>query len=210
KATVEGMYAEAAGIADENVRKALRTHALKSQSAQRLNAMIELAKTERTVVLPMSMIDTDPLLLGVENGVIDLRTGVFRPAEREDYITKRCGVAFDPLATCPNWDAFLRQILNAAPPKAAEIEAAKLEAAKAKAEAEAAAVEADSVKAEAKKTGDVNTDNQTENKIRRSIDKKMTAEAKATAAEAKVERLKRAPITSARLRAYIRRACGYT
>src|SRR5262249_54906626 len=89
-------------------------------------------------------------------------------------------------------------------------EAAKLEAAKAKAEAEAAAVEADSVKAEAKKTGDVNTDNQTENKIRRSIDKKMTAEAKATAAEAKVERLKRAPITSARLRAYIRRACGYT
>ena len=110
KATVEGMYAEAAGIADEGERTALRKHALKCQSAQRLAAMVELAKTERAVVLPVSTIDTDPLLLGVENGVIDLRTGRFRPAEREDYVTKRCGVAFDPSATCPNWDAFLQRI----------------------------------------------------------------------------------------------------
>jgi P4 family phage/plasmid primase-like protien len=112
KATVEGMYAEAAGIADEGVRKALRTHAMKCQSAQRLAAMVELAKTERAVVLPVSLIDVDPLLLGVENGVIDLHTGLFRPAEREDYVTKRCGVAFDPTARCPNWDAFLRRIFE--------------------------------------------------------------------------------------------------
>ena len=110
KATVEGMFAEATGIADEDVRNAQRKYALKCQGAQRLAAMVELAKTERAVILPVSMIDTDPLLLGVENGVIDLRTGVFRPAEREDYVTKRCGVAFDPSATCPNWDAFLQRI----------------------------------------------------------------------------------------------------
>jgi P4 family phage/plasmid primase-like protien len=137
KATVEGMYAEAAGIADEDVRKALRAYALRCQSAQRLAAMVELAKTERAVVLPVSMVDADPLLLGVENGVIDLRTCLFRPAEREDYVTKRCGVAFDPLAKCPNWDAFLRRIFDA-------------------------------------------------------------------------EQFKHTPKTSARLRAYIRRACGYT
>jgi putative DNA primase/helicase len=113
KATVEGMYAEATGIADEGVRTALRKHALKCQSAQRLAAMVELAKTEKAVVLPISMLDADPLLLGVENGVIDLRTGLFRPAEREDYVTKRCGVAFNPLAKCPNWDAFLRRIFDA-------------------------------------------------------------------------------------------------
>jgi putative DNA primase/helicase len=110
KATVEGMYAEAAGIADEEIRKALRKHALKCQSAQRLAAMVELAKTERAVVLPIRTIDADPLLLGVENGVIDLRTGLFRPTEREDYVTKRCGVAFDPSARCPNWVAFLSRI----------------------------------------------------------------------------------------------------
>ena len=110
KATVEGMFAEATAIADEAVRNAQRKYALKCQGAQRLAAMVELAKTERAVVLPVSMIDSDPLLLGVENGVIDLRTGVFRPAEREDYVTKRCSVAFDPSATCPNWDAFLQRI----------------------------------------------------------------------------------------------------
>jgi putative DNA primase/helicase len=111
KATVEDMYAEAAGIADEGVRNALRKYALKCQSAQRLAAMIELAKTEKAVVLPISMIDSDPLLLGVENGVIDLRTGGFRPAEREDYVTKRCSAAFDPSAKCPNWEVFLQRIL---------------------------------------------------------------------------------------------------
>jgi putative DNA primase/helicase len=147
KATVEAMYAEAMGIADEGVRNALRKHALKCQAAARLAAMVELAKTERAVILPVARVDTDPLLLGVENGVIDLRTGSFRPAEREDYVTKRCGVAFDPKAKCPNWDAFLRRIFNAAP-KPAEIAAAETEAAKARAEAEAADIEA--TKAEAK------------------------------------------------------------
>lgn len=110
KKTVEAMFAEAAGIADEGARKALRAHAIKCQSAQRLAAMVELAKTELAVVLPVSMVDADPLMLGVENGVIDLRTGSFRPAEREDYVTKRCGAAFDPKAKCPNWDAFLKKI----------------------------------------------------------------------------------------------------
>ncbi len=40
--------------------------------------------------------DADPWLLGLQNGVLDLRTGTFRPAAREDFITKRSGVAFDP------------------------------------------------------------------------------------------------------------------
>src|SRR5262249_39957314 len=75
KATVEGMFAEATAITDEGVRNALRKYALKCQGAQRLAAMVELAKTERAVILPVSMVDTDPLLLGVKNGVIDLRTG---------------------------------------------------------------------------------------------------------------------------------------
>jgi putative DNA primase/helicase len=72
--------------------------------------MVELAKTEKAVVLPVSMVDADPLLLGVENGVIDLRTGGFRPAERGDYITKRCNVVFDCDAKCPEWDTFLKKI----------------------------------------------------------------------------------------------------
>jgi putative DNA primase/helicase len=110
KATVEGMYAEAASFVDEDARKALHVRTPECQSAQRLAAMVGVGQDRAGGHPPVSMIDTDPMLLGVENGVIDLRTGLFRPAEREDYVTKRCGVAFDPSATCPNLDAFLQRI----------------------------------------------------------------------------------------------------
>jgi putative DNA primase/helicase len=63
--------------------------------------------------LPVSKLDADPYLLGVKNGVVDLRTGEFREARREDYVTKRAGTAFDPRARCPQWNAFLRTILGA-------------------------------------------------------------------------------------------------
>lgn len=40
-----------------------------------------------------SIWDKNHFLLGVKNGVVDLFTGEFREAKREDYITKRCSVA---------------------------------------------------------------------------------------------------------------------
>ncbi len=51
--------------------------------------------------------DGDPLLLGVKNGVVDLRDGSFREARREDLITKQANVNFDKGATCPLWMKFL-------------------------------------------------------------------------------------------------------
>jgi putative DNA primase/helicase len=110
KATVEQMHAEAMRINDEAVRASLRKHALASQSAQRLAAMVKLAQSEMEVVLGVERLDADPRLLGVQNGVIDLRTGKFRPARREDYVTKRAAVAFNANAKCPNWEAFLDKI----------------------------------------------------------------------------------------------------
>ena len=62
------------------------------------------------MILPVEKIDADPLLLGVRNGVIDLRDQTFRPARKEDYVTKRANVDHDPQATCPNWEAFLETI----------------------------------------------------------------------------------------------------
>ena len=43
----------------------------------------------------------------MQNGVVELKTGKFRPARREDLITKRANVIFDPNAQCPNWLKFL-------------------------------------------------------------------------------------------------------
>jgi putative DNA primase/helicase len=111
KAAVEAMFAEASQINDEDRRKAHRNYALKSQDAKRLAAMINLAQSESEVILSVNEIDADPFLLGVQNGIVDLRTGTFREARREDCITKRAGTAFDAGARCPNWEAFLKRVL---------------------------------------------------------------------------------------------------
>src|SRR5262249_17546062 len=67
KATVEQMHAEAMRINDEAVRASLRKHALASQNAQRLTAMVKLAQSELEVVLSVERLDADPRLLGVQN-----------------------------------------------------------------------------------------------------------------------------------------------
>ncbi len=53
--------------------------------------------------------NVDPWLLGVNNGVIELKTCAFRAATKEDYITMQADVAYDPDALCPNWDSFMER-----------------------------------------------------------------------------------------------------
>jgi putative DNA primase/helicase len=43
----------------------------------------------------------------VENGVVDLKTGIFREALRSDLITMCANVIYSPEAGCPNWTKFL-------------------------------------------------------------------------------------------------------
>jgi putative DNA primase/helicase len=107
KETVIAMYSEALGLANEQRRTALLKRALKGQAEARLKAMVSLAESEAAVVLPANNLDADPWVLGVQNGVIELKTGKFRPARREDLITKRANVVFDPNACCSNWLKFL-------------------------------------------------------------------------------------------------------
>lgn len=57
-----------------------------------------------------SELDRDPDLLGVQNGVVDLRTGELRPAAREDYVTKRAAAAYNPKASAPRWLRFIDEI----------------------------------------------------------------------------------------------------
>jgi putative DNA primase/helicase len=112
KATVEEMFAEASRINDENRRTEMRKWAIACQSAPRLAAMVKLAESEIEIVLAVNKLDADPYLLGVQNGVVDLRTVTFRVASRDDYVTKRAGVAFDVHAGCPNWTTYLNKIFD--------------------------------------------------------------------------------------------------
>jgi putative DNA primase/helicase len=47
--------------------------------------------------------DPDPWIIGVENGVVDLRSGLLRPGRPADNVTLASGVPYLPEAPCPRW-----------------------------------------------------------------------------------------------------------
>lgn len=112
KLTTRFMLAEAAKAPTDERMKALGKHALKSQSESRLNAMINLAKSEPGIAAVPEAFDADPWLLNVRNGTVDLRTGKCRDHRHEDLLTKIAPVVYDQHATCPTFLRFLRDIMK--------------------------------------------------------------------------------------------------
>jgi len=95
--TVRSIYRSAADLEDE-ARKTLAAHALKSESAKKLTDMLALARS----LLPClpDDFDRDPMLFNMANGTLDLQTGDLRPHRPEDRITHLSPVVYDPKAEC--------------------------------------------------------------------------------------------------------------
>jgi putative DNA primase/helicase len=91
---------------------ALARHAQKSEASSRINALIEVARTEPGIPIMPDQLDTDPYLLNVMNGTLDLRTGELRPHRREDLITKLAPVEFDSRAQSQTFMKFLSRITD--------------------------------------------------------------------------------------------------
>ncbi len=106
KAIPDEIMSEAAGLGDGG--KDLARWAQTSASAERLLAMLKLARSASAIAVTPRQFDRDPMLLAVRNGTIDLRTGERRPHDPTDYITKLAPVIHDPDAKCPTWDAALQ------------------------------------------------------------------------------------------------------
>ncbi len=97
----------------EKIRKKIKEilgWAQKSEAENRIGAMINLAKTESKIALCPEVFDADPLLLGVKNGVIDLRTSCLIEPRRDQYITRTAGIEYRPDATASTWKTFLERI----------------------------------------------------------------------------------------------------
>jgi putative DNA primase/helicase len=109
KEAVRSIYREASEAEDEDRRKALAKHATRSEGADKIRAMIELARSEQPVT--PDELDVNPLLLNAKNGTIDLRTGELREHRREDLITKMAPVEYEPNADAPTWAATLERVL---------------------------------------------------------------------------------------------------
>lgn len=81
--------------------------AKQSESAPRIAAMLDLARSEPGIPIKPADLDRDPFALNVANGTLDLRTGTLRDHCRDDLLTKLCPTAYRPDAVCPHWEQFL-------------------------------------------------------------------------------------------------------
>jgi putative DNA primase/helicase len=108
--TARNIYAEAAESNDPDRRKALGLWAKTSESRGRIENALALAEAQPGVADLVEHYDTDPLLIGMPNGVYDLRHDEFRDGRRADRITLSSGVEYDPTATCPRWECFQSEI----------------------------------------------------------------------------------------------------
>lgn len=112
KRTVRNMYQTAAFLSNDQERRLLVDHALRSESANRLRAMVEVAGWDPAVTITPDQLDQDQWTLNVANGEIDLLTGALREHNRENLVTKVAPVCYDETARCPVWEGFIHQVFG--------------------------------------------------------------------------------------------------
>ncbi|MDY6987713.1 MAG: phage/plasmid primase, P4 family [Thermodesulfobacteriota bacterium] len=112
RATVRGIYREAAKIKNKSDREAMAKHALKCESEAKIRAMLSLAESEEGIPVTPGQLDTEPMLLNCKNGTVDLRSGKLLSHNRAHLITKLAPVAYDPQAACPLWLKFLADVFG--------------------------------------------------------------------------------------------------
>ncbi|GFK95469.1 hypothetical protein NNJEOMEG_03332 [Fundidesulfovibrio magnetotacticus] len=120
----EKEIAEAKAAHDDDKQKRLEKYckrirkkvdALRDGAGVTAALRFSLSNDDPLIVL-MKEFDQDPYLVGVANGVLDLRTGEFREARPGDMISRTTEVAWDTEkgidSPCPTWEAFVREIVG--------------------------------------------------------------------------------------------------
>ena len=112
KRTARQRAKTALGIDSEDERRREILWAFQSEGRYRIDAALELAKSEAPISDGGEGWDADSWLFGVANGIVDLRTGKLREATQADRITKFSPVAFDPDAKCLRFEKFLEEVFE--------------------------------------------------------------------------------------------------
>lgn len=118
---ISQQVAQAAGDGNENERQ--RLEALRGQLDKRINRLRSQRGRTNTLAFAHTCqgglgiigdeLDSNPWLLAVENGVIDLRTGHLRSGHREDYVTMASSVPWEGIdAPAETWERALLEIFN--------------------------------------------------------------------------------------------------
>jgi len=102
-ASARDRYRSASNITDLKERERVANWSIGSENRSRLESTIAIAKNLQPISDTGEHWDNNPWLLGVLNGVVDLKTGLLRDGKPEDNITMSTCVKFDPGAQCPLW-----------------------------------------------------------------------------------------------------------
>ncbi|MPZ49034.1 MAG: hypothetical protein GEU75_06965 [Dehalococcoidia bacterium] len=112
KEAVRQRYFAATALDDLTERGLQARFAVSSENRQRLDAMLALAQSELPISDAGDAWDKDPWLLGVNNGVLDLRIGEVMDGLPSQRITNFTPIGFDPAAECPRWLQFLDEVFG--------------------------------------------------------------------------------------------------
>ena len=96
---------------DDPTARRLMAHVSRSQRVGGIKAMIEMAESEKGMTVSAAGFDRDPMLLGVQNGVVDLSTSELLPCTPDLLVSKKANVAYDPFADCPKFKTALKMWL---------------------------------------------------------------------------------------------------
>lgn len=99
-------------LKNDDAKKRLWKWAFDGEKRARITNTLALAQSVPPLSDRGDNWDPDPMLLGVINGVIDLRRGELRAARPEDRVTMRANVPFDPAAVCPLWERTISEIFG--------------------------------------------------------------------------------------------------
>lgn len=112
KQAIDLVLIEVVETTNEERRKALLKFALQMERKSEQKGALDLARSEPGIPVALGDLDSDPWLLNVRNGTIDLRTGELREHRRNDLMTYVCDVEYDAQATAPRWLKFLEEIIR--------------------------------------------------------------------------------------------------
>ncbi len=87
-------------------------HAMNSHNLSRLDAAVKLAISEHGMAATIQELDTNPMLVGVQNGVVDLKSGELLVNRPEMLITRFCNANHVLSAQCPRWEKFLLEVFE--------------------------------------------------------------------------------------------------
>ena len=90
--------------------KKLVSDAVAAHNLNKIQAMLKLAVSEPGMSVTERELDANPYLLGVANGVVDLRTGLLMANEPSLYITRYCAAEYVEGAQCPRWSRFVDEV----------------------------------------------------------------------------------------------------